>query len=105
MATFSAILIPSGTGVTATVAATTATSGIKLSTYAKVSINASADVEIVFYSSKTATPPIPSATVGFRIPANSTFTFDLGSSLDTFALFNTAAAVTTYSYQIESVTS
>lgn len=105
MATFSAILIAAGNGVTATLNATTATGSIKLAPYTKFAINATADMEIVIYSSKTATSPVPSATVGFRIPANATMTFDMGSSCDTFALFNTAASTSTYSYQVLSVTS
>jgi hypothetical protein len=103
MATFSAILVPSGNGVTATLAGPATTGGITLSTYAKFGINATVDVQIVFYSSKTLTPPVPSATVGFRIPAGATMTFDLGSSKDTFAIFSATAA--TYSYQVLSVTS
>lgn len=105
MATFSAILIAAGSGVTATLAGTTASSGIKLSTYTKFAINATQDIEIVIYSSKTATAPVPSATVGFRIPANATMTFDMGSSYDSFAIFNTNASTATYSYQVLSVTS
>ena len=106
MATFSAILVPAGAGVTvASLAGTTASSGITLSTYAKFGINATGDMNIVFYSSKTASAPVPSATNGFRIPANATMTFDLGGSMDTFAVFNTGSSAISYSYQLLSVTS
>ena len=104
MATFSAILIPAGNGVTSTLAATTASGSITLSPYTKIAINATEDVTIVFYSSKGAAV-VPSATVGMRLPANATMTFDMGSSLDTFAIFNSSATTATYSYQRLSVIS
>lgn len=99
MATLSSILIPRGPGVSATLNATTATSTITLGRYTKFAINATQLITIVFYNSATVTPPVPSATVGFQIPSGVTFTFDLGSAFDSFAIFNTAASGATYSYQ------
>ena len=99
MATLSSIPIPNGAGVTATLAATTATGIITLYKSAKVAINCSQISTIVFYNSATGVPPVPSATVGFQMPANVTFTFDLGNSMDSFNLFNTSASPASYSYQ------
>lgn len=101
MATLASILIPYGAGVTATLGGTTASSGIKLNRYAKFAINSTQVTTIVFYNSATpnADQPVPSATVGFSIPVGVTFTFDLGSAYDTFAIFNTSASSATYSYQ------
>lgn len=101
MATLSSILIPRDAGVTATLNATTASGSITLSRYAKFAINATQVITIVFYNSATpnADQPVPSATVGFSIPSGVTYTFDLGSAYDTFAIFNTGSSSATYSYQ------
>lgn len=99
MATQSSILIPRGNGVTGTLAGTTASGTITLNKYAKFAINATEPITIVFYISTIGTAPMPSGTVGFYIPAGVTFTFDLGSALDSFAIYNTNSSSATYSYQ------
>lgn len=83
-------------GTTASLSAVTASSAIVLGTGAVFAINASQDLTITFgVSGSIATP---SATVGFRIPANVTMMWDLDAA-DRFMIFNSAAsAAATYSY-------
>lgn len=100
MATQTAIFpFGSRNGVTATLNGSTATSAIIVGSYVLVAVNASDDVTITLGSATTA-PTTPSATVGFRIPANQTVTIDLGRNYDRFMIFNTGSGGITYSYQV-----
>jgi len=101
MAYQSRILTFPVSGVTGTLTATTASSGITLGQNAVFAINATQDIEIVCYPSGSVV--VPSATVGFRIPANATYTIDMGTSCDTFAIYNAGSVTATYSYQLLSI--
>lgn len=100
MAEFSAIF-PFGTqnGVTATLNATTASSAISVGTNTLVAFNATDDVTITI-GTATVAPTTPSATVGFRIPANTTTILSFDRNHSKFQIYNGTAGVVTYSYQI-----
>ena len=99
MATFSSILVPAvlpatNQSVTNGSAGTAVTLGVRV----KFAINANQDINVVFYNSASAAVT-PSATVGFRIPANSTMTFDLSNFSDTINFYNLGSSSTTVSIQ------
>ena len=97
MATFSAILVPAGAATNQTVAGTTAGTAVVLGPRTKFAINANQDLNLVFYS--TTHTITPSATVGFRVPANATMTFDLSDFYDTIRFFNISGTSTVVSIQ------
>lgn len=97
MALQAALLVPAADGVTATLAATTASSAIVIGKNGMFMIN-STQVTTITFGSATKTATTPSATVGIAIPANASYTFALGESYDNFKIFNTSASSATYSY-------
>lgn len=99
MATFTSIFVPGGpsTDGTGTVTAGAATSTITLGEKIIFAINATVDVNIIFFNAANAKVPTAS---NFRIPAGVVATYDLSDYYDSFALFNNGASNGTYWYQI-----
>jgi hypothetical protein len=93
MAVFNAILVPGkerGTKIAA-LAAITSSAEVLLGPNVIFAINATKDITIAFGATGMGAAL---ATDGFRIPANSTFTFDMGRSLTAFRVFNLDGAAT-----------
>ncbi|SRR6266550_2955653 len=91
MARFSVILVPGDQAIKITGLATVTASSIQtLGKYQVFAINADQDITINFGNANgTMTPP---TTANYRIPANQQTTFDLGSSFDSFEVFNQGAS-------------
>jgi hypothetical protein len=87
MAVFSHILVPSDDPdiKIAALATATASTAQTIGQRQLMAINADQDITIVFYLASNSTPT-PAAT-NFRIPQNSTMTFDMGHN-DTIKVFN-----------------
>ena len=88
MATFASILVPSDDAdiKVAALAASTASAAQTVGLRAIVAVNADQDITIVFYQAAVGTKTPTAA--NFRIPANQTQTFDMGSINDTIRVFN-----------------
>ena len=96
MATFTSIFVP-GSDKEYTVAATTADSGQTLGKRSLFAINATGDINIVFYNAANA--KVPSA-ANFRIPGGVTAVYDLSDFYDSYAVYNAGASTITVWHQI-----
>jgi hypothetical protein len=90
MAVFSAILCPSSAPVqkVAALAATTSSAELAFGNNTIIAVNATQDITIAFGQAG-----MGAATASnFRIPANTTQTFDLGQTFSSIRVFNLAAS-------------
>lgn len=95
MATFTSIFVPGNDG-NYTVSATTAGATQTLGPRTIFAINATGDVNIVFFNA--ANPKTPTA-ANFRIPAGVIATYDLSDFYDSYAVFNNGASTVTVWHQ------
>lgn len=96
MATFSSILIPAQVPSTKIAGLATTTSSVEQALGANVifAINADQDITIKF-----GLPGLAAATANdFRVPANSTMVFDVGSHYTSFRCFNLSGTTTANIY-------
>ena len=88
MATFTSIFVP-GADATYTVAGTTAGATKTLGKRSLFAINATGDINIVFFNAANAIVPTAS---NYRIPSGVTAVYDLSDFYDSYAVYNPGAS-------------
>jgi hypothetical protein len=92
VATFTSIFVPGpvGTDGTQTVGAASAGTAVKLGNRTLFAINATADINIIFFNAANVKTPTAS---NFRIPSGVVAVYDLSDYYDSFNIYSTAGAV------------